>query len=59
MNLRRSKREPRVSASLASIHRGGHRSALGKAALVGGLGALLTAGSAAISSYRRRTEAKP
>lgn len=57
MNLRRRKREPSVSASLGSI-RGGHRSALGKAALVGGFGALLTAGSAAISSYRRRTEGK-
>jgi hypothetical protein len=57
MNVRRRKREPRVSAPLVSI--GGHRSALGKAALIGGLGALLTAGSAAISSYRRRAEGKP
>jgi hypothetical protein len=59
MKLLRTKSEPEALAdSLAAVRGGAHRRALLKAALIAGGATALTAGSAAISSLRRRTEAK-
>ena len=62
MRLRRMKKEPealleRATASFAAMRGSGNRATLLKAALIAGGAAALTAGSAAISSLRRRTEA--
>jgi len=46
----------RVSDSLSAVSGGAHRDTLMKAALIAGGVAVLTAGSAAISSLRRRME---
>jgi len=61
MRLPRTKREPErlldtVGDSLAALSGGVNRSKLLKAGLVAGGVAALTAGSAAISSIRRRME---
>jgi hypothetical protein len=57
----RTKRDPErlldtVTDSFAAAWEGAHRGALVKAALLAGGLAALTAGSAAISSLRRRTQ---
>jgi hypothetical protein len=62
MRLLHTKREPErlldmVTDSLAAVRSGAHSGTLLKAALVAGGVAALTAGSAAISSLRRRMEA--
>jgi hypothetical protein len=62
MRLLRTKNEPErlldtVTDSLAAVRHGAHRGTLQKAALIAGGVAALTAGSAAISSLRRRIEA--
>jgi hypothetical protein len=62
MRLLRAKRESEallatVTDSLAAVRGGAHRGKLLKGALVAGGVAAVTAGSAAISSLRRRTEA--
>jgi hypothetical protein len=62
MRLFRPKGEPKelldtVSDSLAAMGNRAHRNTLLKAGLIAGGVAALTAGSAAISSLRRRTEA--
>jgi hypothetical protein len=61
MRLRRTKSEPdrvldTVGDSFAALSGGASRSKLLKAGLIAGGVAALTAGSAAISSIRRRTE---
>ena len=61
MKLLRTKSEPgglldTVGVSLAALSGGPNRSKLVKAGLIAGGVAALTAGSAAISSIRRRTE---
>jgi hypothetical protein len=61
MSLLRTKSEPdrvldSVGDSFAALSSGVNRSKLVKAALIAGGVAALTAGSAAISSIRRRTE---
>jgi hypothetical protein len=61
MRLLRAKTEPdrfldTVGDSLAALSGGANRSKLLKAGLIAGAVAALTAGSAAISSIRRRTE---
>ena len=61
MRLRRTKSEPdrlldTVGDSFAALSGGVHRSKLLKAGLIAGGVAALTAGSAAISAIRRRTE---
>jgi hypothetical protein len=58
----RTKSEPKelldtASDSLAAVRGRAHRGTLLKAGLIAGVMAALTAGSAAISSLRRRTEA--
>jgi hypothetical protein len=45
-----------VGEALAAVRSGAHRGTLLKTALIAGGVAALTAGSAAISSFRRRTE---
>lgn len=62
MRFFRARTEPErrldtVTDSLAAVRHGAHRDTLVKAALVAGGVAALTAGSAAISSLRRRIEA--
>jgi hypothetical protein len=62
MRLRRAKSEPeglrdRLTDSLDALRGGAHRRTVLKAALITGGVAALTAGSAAISSFRRRMEA--
>jgi hypothetical protein len=62
MRLLRRKSEPdqlldTVTDSLAALRGGANRDTLVKAGLIAGGVAALTAGSAAISSLRRRTEA--
>jgi hypothetical protein len=62
MRIVRRKSEPEglldtVTNGLATVRSGPHRGALLKAAVVAGGVAALTAGSAAISSLRRRIEA--
>jgi hypothetical protein len=62
MSLLRPKSDPKqlldtASGSLAAIRDRAHRGTLLKAGLIAGGMAALTAGSAAISSLRRRTEA--
>jgi len=47
-----------VSDSVAGLREGAHRGTVVKAALIAGGAAALTAGSAAISSVRRRTPAR-
>jgi len=65
LGLLRPKSEPRelldtASGSLATLRSSHmHRSTLLKAGLIAGGAAALTAGSAAISSLRRRTETRP
>ena len=61
MRLLHTKREPErlleaATDSLAAVRSGEHNGTLLKAALVAGGVAALTAGSAAISSLRRRVE---
>lgn len=61
MRLRRAKSEPKglratVSGRLAAVRDGAHRRTLLKAALITSGAAALTAGSAAISSLRRRRD---
>jgi hypothetical protein len=61
MRLRHRKSEPErlvemVTSSLGAVSGGANRSALVKAGLIAGGVAALTAGSAAISSLRRRIE---
>ena len=61
MRLRRAKTEPErfldtIGDSLAALGGGANRSKLLKGGLIAGAVAALTAGSAAISSIRRRTE---
>jgi hypothetical protein len=61
MNLLRTKSGPeelrdRVSDTLSAVRGGAHRDTLLKAALIAGGVAALTAGSAVISSLRRRME---
>jgi hypothetical protein len=63
MRLLRTKTEPdrlldTVGNSLASLSGGANRSKLVKGGLIAGGVAALTAGSAVISSIRRRTEGK-
>ena len=48
-----------MSAPLVSTRRGRHKGTFVKAAVIGGCAAVLTACSAAISSYRRRNERNP
>jgi hypothetical protein len=62
MRLPRTKNEPealleRATSSFAAMRGSANRATLLKAALIAGGVAALTAGSAAISSLRRRTEA--
>ena len=62
MRLLRRKNDPeglldRVTDSLAAVGDGAHRGTLLKAALIAGGVAAATAGSAAISSLRRRADA--
>ena len=63
MKFLRTKSEPeRLRDNLSDSitgHVSPHRETLLKAALIAGGAAVLTAGSAAISSIRRRTEAHP
>jgi hypothetical protein len=64
MRLLRTKSEPdrlldTVGNSLAALSGGANRSKILKAGLIAGGVAALTAGSAAISSIRRRTEGNP
>jgi hypothetical protein len=64
MKLLRTKSEPdrlldTVGNSLAALSGGANRSKVLKASLIAGGVAALTAGSAAISSIRRRTEGNP
>jgi hypothetical protein len=47
-----------VADSLAAVREGAHRDVVVKAALAAGGVAALTAGSAAISSFRRRMESQ-
>jgi hypothetical protein len=59
MRIRKSEPEKlrgTVGDALAAVRSGPHTSTVLKAALIAGGAAALTAGSAAISSFRRRTE---
>jgi hypothetical protein len=59
MKFLRTKSEPERVLDNLSDSIGPHKDTLLKAALIAGGAAVLTAGSAAISSLRRRTEAHP